>query len=65
MPDARARRTTAPSLRGTTRRRLVRTRVPPDELDRARDRALVEEALQGNLDAFNRLVELYQDCSSA
>lgn len=33
----------------------------PDELDRARDRALVEEALRGNLDAFNRLVELYQD----
>jgi len=33
----------------------------PDELDRARDRALVEEALKGNLDAFNRLVELYQD----
>jgi RNA polymerase sigma-70 factor (ECF subfamily) len=29
--------------------------------ERARDRALVEEALRGNLDAFNRLVELYQD----
>jgi len=37
--------------------------VPPrsDEADRARDGALVEEALRGNLDAFNRLVELYQD----
>jgi RNA polymerase sigma-70 factor (ECF subfamily) len=33
----------------------------PDELDRARDRALVEQSLGGNLDAFNRLVELYQD----
>jgi RNA polymerase sigma-70 factor (ECF subfamily) len=32
-----------------------------DAGDRARDRALVEEALRGNLDAFNRLVELYQD----
>jgi RNA polymerase sigma-70 factor (ECF subfamily) len=31
------------------------------ELDRARDRALVEQALRGELDAFNRLVELYQD----
>jgi RNA polymerase sigma-70 factor (ECF subfamily) len=41
----------------------VAAHVPPrpDELDRARDRALVEEALKGNLDAFNRLVELYQD----
>ncbi len=29
--------------------------------DRARDRALVETALGGELDAFNRLVELYQD----
>jgi RNA polymerase sigma-70 factor (ECF subfamily) len=35
--------------------------VPHDQLDRVRDRALVEEALRGNLDAFNRLVELYQD----
>jgi RNA polymerase sigma factor (sigma-70 family) len=32
-----------------------------DELNRVRDRALVEQALRGNLDAFNRLVELYQD----
>jgi RNA polymerase sigma-70 factor (ECF subfamily) len=31
------------------------------ELDRVRDRALVEQALRGDLDAFNRLVELYQD----
>jgi RNA polymerase sigma-70 factor (ECF subfamily) len=37
------------------------TQPRPDELDRARDRALVEEALKGNLEAFNRLVELYQD----
>lgn len=29
--------------------------------DRARDRALVETAIGGELDAFNRLVELYQD----
>jgi RNA polymerase sigma-70 factor (ECF subfamily) len=32
-----------------------------DAGERARDRALVEEALRGNLEAFNRLVELYQD----
>lgn len=32
-----------------------------DELNRVRDKALVEQALHGNLDAFNRLVELYQD----
>ena len=32
-----------------------------DELARVRDRALVEQALQGNLDAFNTLVGLYQD----
>lgn len=31
------------------------------ELDRVRDRALVEQALSGDLDAFNRLVELHQD----
>ncbi|MFN8621785.1 MAG: sigma-70 family RNA polymerase sigma factor [Chloroflexota bacterium] len=41
-------------------------RVPTDreraeELDRARDRALVEQALRGDLEAFNRLVALYQD----
>lgn len=29
--------------------------------ENARDRALVEQALAGELDAFNRLVELYQD----
>jgi RNA polymerase sigma-70 factor (ECF subfamily) len=29
--------------------------------ERARDRALVETALAGDLDAFNRLVELHQD----
>jgi RNA polymerase sigma-70 factor (ECF subfamily) len=29
--------------------------------ENARDRALVEQALGGDLDAFNRLVELYQD----
>ena len=32
-----------------------------DELNRVRDMALVEQALHGDLDAFNRLVELYQD----
>jgi RNA polymerase sigma-70 factor, ECF subfamily len=38
-------------------------RVPADRVsaDRARDRALVETALGGDLDAFNRLVELHQD----
>ena len=32
-----------------------------DHLDRVRDHALVEQALRGDLDAFNRLVELYED----
>lgn len=36
-------------------------RKPQDELAHARDRALVEEALGGNLEAFNQLVVLYQD----
>ena len=37
------------------------TRRPEDNLTHARDRALVEEALKGNLEAFNELVALYQD----
>ncbi len=37
-----------------------RTRQGASE-QHARDRALVERALDGDLDAFNRLVELYQD----
>lgn len=37
-----------------------RTRQVADE-QHARDRALVARALEGDLDAFNRLVELYQD----
>lgn len=37
-----------------------RTRQAADE-QHARDRALVARALDGDLDAFNRLVELYQD----
>lgn len=32
-----------------------------DSLHHARDRALVEQALNGNLDAFNEIVRLYQD----
>ena len=32
-----------------------------DELRHARDRALVEQALRGDLDAFNEIVRLYQD----
>ena len=31
------------------------------EADRERDRALVDEALRGALEAFNQLVEIYQD----
>ena len=31
-----------------------------EELDRLRDRALVEQALRGDLEAFNRLVALYR-----
>ena len=42
------------------------TPAPPSGVERvtvdhARDRALVEQALRGDLEAFNRLVELYQD----
>jgi RNA polymerase sigma-70 factor, ECF subfamily len=37
------------------------SRRPQDELQHARDRALVEQALNGNLEAFNELVRLYQD----
>jgi RNA polymerase sigma-70 factor (ECF subfamily) len=33
----------------------------PNELNAIRDRALVGQSLEGDLDAFNRLVELYQD----
>jgi RNA polymerase sigma-70 factor (ECF subfamily) len=36
-------------------------RRPQDELTHARDRALVEQAVNGNLEAFNELVLLYQD----
>ena len=37
------------------------SRRPVDELANARDRALVERAVAGDLDAFNQLVALYQD----
>ena len=37
------------------------TRRPEVELLHARDRALVEQALAGNLEAFNEIVRLYQD----
>jgi RNA polymerase sigma-70 factor (ECF subfamily) len=47
--------TTAAAATGTFVRR------PQDELQHARDRALVEQALNGNLEAFNELVRLYQD----
>ncbi len=33
----------------------------PHEFENARDRVLVEQALAGDLDAFNELVRLYQD----
>jgi RNA polymerase sigma-70 factor (ECF subfamily) len=33
----------------------------PNELNAIRDRALVGQALEGELEAFNRIVELYQD----
>jgi RNA polymerase sigma-70 factor (ECF subfamily) len=33
----------------------------PNELNAIRDRALVGQALEGDLEAFNRIVELYQD----
>ena len=34
---------------------------PGPDLHHVRDRALVEQALRGDLEAFNRIVELYQD----
>ena len=37
------------------------SRGRPDELHHVRDRALVEQALNGDLDAFNEIVRLYQD----
>jgi RNA polymerase sigma-70 factor (ECF subfamily) len=39
----------------------ARIHRPVDELRHARDRALIERALAGDLDAFNELVTLYQD----
>lgn len=39
----------------------VRVRRPEDELQHARDRALVEQSLGGNLDAFNQIVTIYQN----
>ena len=36
-------------------------RRPGDELQHARDRALVERAIAGELEAFNEIVSLYQD----
>ena len=36
-------------------------RRPGDELQHARDRALVERAIAGELEAFNEIVALYQD----
>jgi RNA polymerase sigma-70 factor (ECF subfamily) len=39
----------------------ARVRRPEDELQHARDRALVEQSLAGNLDAFNQIVTIYQD----
>lgn len=36
-------------------------RRPGDELQHARDRALVERAIAGDLEAFNEIVALYQD----
>jgi RNA polymerase sigma-70 factor, ECF subfamily len=36
-------------------------RRPNDELQNARDRALVQRAVDGELEAFNELVALYQD----
>lgn len=44
----------APAARAQSQR-------PVDELQHARDRALVERALKGELEAFNELVALYQD----
>jgi RNA polymerase sigma-70 factor, ECF subfamily len=38
-----------------------RSRKPADELQHARDRALVEQAREGNHEAFNQLVVVYQD----
>jgi RNA polymerase sigma-70 factor (ECF subfamily) len=39
----------------------TRSRKPADELQHARDRALVQRAVEGDLEAFNEIVALYQD----
>jgi hypothetical protein len=62
--DAERMATAAPPASAAGESPLVPDSPPrdrTDELNRVRDRALVEQALRGNLDAFNRLVELYQD----
>ena len=53
--DRRNHRATAATATTTYVRR------PQDELAHARDRALVEQSLSGNLEAFNEIVRLYQD----
>jgi RNA polymerase sigma-70 factor (ECF subfamily) len=40
---------------------VIPARRPVDDVANARDRALVERAIAGDLDAFNQLVTLYQD----
>lgn len=50
-----------PSERDTAAARAETVQRPNYELQHARDRALVEQALGGNLEAFNELVIIYQD----
>lgn len=50
-----------PSTPDAAEREPGRARPPGDELRHSRDRALVERALAGDLEAFNQIVALYQD----
>jgi RNA polymerase sigma-70 factor (ECF subfamily) len=59
--DAPVTETAATTATTAATRTTSYVRRPQDELAHARDRALVEQSLSGNLDAFNELVRLYQD----
>ena len=66
VPSARRDVDTSGPDSGTTSREGIPVREPATAMERSdlhhvRDRALVEQALRGDLEAFNRIVELYQD----
>lgn len=62
VPETAASTDSASTVPATTRAPTgAFVRRPQDELAHARDRALVEQSLSGNLEAFNEIVRLYQD----